>query len=120
MKACIYAGLDIGGTNAEVMPGQWEYQIGPTEGIAIGDQMWMSRFILYRVAEEFNISISFEPKIFEEWNGAGCHANFSSKKTSDGSGGMEYFEELMKKLDVKHKLHIELYGPGNKKRLTGE
>jgi glutamine synthetase len=32
-KACMYAGLDISGTNAEVMPAQWEYQIGPCVGI---------------------------------------------------------------------------------------
>jgi glutamine synthetase len=24
-KACLYAGIKISGTNAEVMPGQWEY-----------------------------------------------------------------------------------------------
>ena len=28
-KACLYAGVNISGTNAEVMPGQWEYQVGP-------------------------------------------------------------------------------------------
>jgi len=38
-RACLYAGLDIGGVNAEVMPGQWEYQIGPTVGISVADQV---------------------------------------------------------------------------------
>jgi glutamine synthetase len=46
------------------MPGQWEYQVGPVEGIAIGDQLWMSRYLLGRVAEDFNVNISFEPKLF--------------------------------------------------------
>lgn len=32
-KACLYANINISGTNAEVMPGQWEYQVGPCEGI---------------------------------------------------------------------------------------
>jgi glutamine synthetase len=32
-KACMYAMLEISGTNAEVMPAQWEYQIGPCVGI---------------------------------------------------------------------------------------
>ena len=27
------AGVNISGTNAEVMPGQWEFQVGPCEGI---------------------------------------------------------------------------------------
>ena len=35
-RACLFAGLEISGTNAEVMPGQWEYQIGPCTGIDAG------------------------------------------------------------------------------------
>ena len=35
-KACLFSGLEISGTNAEVMPGQWEYQIGPCTGIDAG------------------------------------------------------------------------------------
>jgi glutamine synthetase len=27
------AGIKISGTNAEVMPAQWEYQVGPCTGI---------------------------------------------------------------------------------------
>jgi glutamine synthetase len=30
----LYAGIEISGTNAEVMPAQWEYQVGPCTGIA--------------------------------------------------------------------------------------
>merc|ERR1711998_463468 len=52
-KACLFAGLEIAGTNAEVMPGQWEYQIGPCTGIEAGDQMMVSRYILKRVCEDF-------------------------------------------------------------------
>jgi len=32
-KACLYAGIRISGTNAEVMPAQWEFQVGPCPGI---------------------------------------------------------------------------------------
>jgi len=32
-KACLFAGILISGINAEVMPGQWEFQVGPCEGI---------------------------------------------------------------------------------------
>lgn len=32
-KACLYAEVNIAGINAEVMPAQWEYQVGPCEGI---------------------------------------------------------------------------------------
>ena len=36
----------MSGTNAEVMPAQWEYQVGPTEGIDMGDDLWVSRYLL--------------------------------------------------------------------------
>lgn len=42
-KACLYAGLCVSGSNAEVMPAQWEYQLGPCLGTAMGDQLWVSR-----------------------------------------------------------------------------
>ena len=44
-KACVYAGVKIAGSNAEVMPGQWEYQVGPCEGISMGDHLWVSRSV---------------------------------------------------------------------------
>ena len=61
-KACLYAGIQISGVNAEVMPAQWEYQVGPCTGIESGDQMWMSRYLLLRVGELFNVVGSFDPK----------------------------------------------------------
>ena len=33
------AGLLISGINAEVMPGQWEFQIGPVGPLEVGDQV---------------------------------------------------------------------------------
>lgn len=42
-RACLYAGIPIAGENAEVMPAQWEFQVGPSKGIAIGDDLWMAR-----------------------------------------------------------------------------
>ena len=55
-------GVNISGTNAEVMPAQWEFQVGPCEGITMGDDLWVARFLLHRVAEEFGIIVTMDPK----------------------------------------------------------
>merc|ERR550514_2248043 len=118
-RVCLAAGLDISGTNAEVMPGQWEYQIGPCTGIASGDEMWMSRFLMIRVCELLGVNISFDPKpIPGDWNGAGCHTNFSTKPMRE-AGGFKKIIEAIEKLGKKHEEHIKAYGEGNERRLTG-
>ena len=65
-RACLYAGVKISGVNAEVMPGQWEYQVGPCTGIDVGDHLWISRYIMHRLAERFGVIVSFHPKPITE------------------------------------------------------
>lgn len=62
-RACMYAGVKFAGTNAEGMPGQWEFQVGPCVGVTIGDDLWVARFLLHRIAEEFGVS-SFLSRFF--------------------------------------------------------
>lgn len=118
-RACLYTGCKIAGTNAEVMPGQWEYQIGPCVGIQSGDHMILSRYLLMRVCEDFDVVVSFQPKpIPGDWNGAGCHTNYSTKAMRE-EGGYDVIIAAIEKMGKKHLEHIACYGKDNEKRLTG-
>lgn len=119
MEACLQAGLSLSGINAEVMAGQWEFQIGPLGPIEVSDQIWMARWLLYRIAEDYGVSATLDPKpVKGDWNGAGAHTNFSTKSMRE-PGGIEVIKQACEKLGRKHKEHIDVYGAGNRDRLTG-
>lgn len=118
---CLYAGIKIGGINGEVAPAQWEYQIGPCVGISAGDHLWVSRYILNRIAENFNCVISYHPKSLgkdADWNGSGCHTNFSTNVMRDNEG-LDEIHMAITRLSFKHTEHMKVYGSDNEMRLTG-
>lgn len=118
-RACLYAGVKLSGLNAEVMGAQWEFQVGPCEGVEAGDHLWMARYILERVCEMHNVLVSFHPKPMRgDWNGAGCHTNFSTQEMRS-QGGYDKILAAIDKLKKRHLEHMGLYGLHNEMRLLG-
>ncbi len=119
LDICLDANISITGVNAEVMLGQWEYQCFGKGAKNAADALWISRYLLFRTAEKFGVTVEFAPKpVKGDWNGSGLHTNFSNAQMRD-VGGEKYFTELLESFRPVHKEHIAVYGSDNHERLTG-
>ena len=118
IETCLDYGVHLCGTNSEVLLGQWEFQIGAIEPVLCSDDLTMARFLLYRIAESKNISVSYDPKpVRGDWNGSGCHINISDINMRID---YRYIEMAIENLAGRHIETIQHYGRSNHLRLTGK
>lgn len=119
LELCLQAGLNVEGINAEVMMGQWEFQVFAKGAKEAGDQVWVARYLLERVAEKHGLSINWHCKpVKGDWNGSGMHANFSNTLLRT-CGSKETYEAVCQAFEPRIKHHIDVYGADNDQRLTG-
>ena len=139
-QACLDSGLLLEGTNAEVAPGQHEFQVGAAGPLEVSDHLWFARWLLHRIGEDLGVAVSLDAKPFgPDFNGSGAHTNVSTSATrfasqadyfarTDGGNptctaaplwGMDAITAACEKLREMAPAHIAVYGHGIEERLTG-
>ena len=113
LEHCLQAGLKITGLAQGDTSHKWSYTLGPCPGVDFADELWLSRFILLRVAEEHGMVVSFDPRLCYPGGGLGCYVKYSCEETRQLSTGLVEIQEQVERLQGSHVHHLMAYGWGS-------
>lgn len=121
LKHCMYAGIKISGVSQSPSPNVWSYKLGPCSGVDLGDQLWMSRHVLLRLAEALGVPVSFDPSLAGKGGtGMGCYIKYSTEETRKPGIGLVAIQQHVGRLQATHMQHIMAYGKGSLQRVMSK
>lgn len=117
---CLHAGVKIAGMAAPHAYALLTYEVGPCLGVAMGDELWMSRYILLRLAQRHNVGVSWDPHHAPGEGGSlACRVKFSTAETRQPGIGMFAMQQQIANLEALHMQHMLAYGAGRARQLPG-
>ncbi|KAG2483515.1 hypothetical protein HYH03_017622 [Edaphochlamys debaryana] len=120
LRCCLFAGVKVTGADVHSLDGLHSYKIGPSQGVDLGDDLWTSRYLLKRVAEDHGQHVSWEPDSMPFERPLGCYYKYSTSATRASGPGLSAIEQQLVRLQATHVQHQVAYNDGRIDRLSSD
>ncbi|KAG1658877.1 hypothetical protein FOA52_000665 [Chlamydomonas sp. UWO 241] len=81
----------------------WSYKLGPMRGLEAADQLWLSRWLMLRTAEEEGVRVSFDEG--GEETGLRCYFEFSTSAMREAGSGLGVIQQHVDMMQASHLQH---------------